>query len=59
MYNFIEKTNIISPLANSFFVTFNEEYEQDLYEKGIDNILGRYGNIKDLWKSGMFDWTGY
>ena len=47
------------PLANAFFEVFDEEYEKDLYEDGIDKILGPYGNVKDLWKSGMFDWTGY
>jgi hypothetical protein len=59
LYNFIEKTNLVYPLANNFFVTFSEEYEQEIYEKTIDNIIGQYGNVKDLWRSGLFDWTGY
>lgn len=59
LYNFIEKSNIIYPLANAFFASFGSEYEKNLYEHRIDKILGPYGNIKDLWKSGMFDWTSY
>lgn len=59
LYNFVEKSNLVYPLANSFFISFGEEYEKELAQKGIDNILGKYGNIKDLWKSGMFDWTSY
>jgi hypothetical protein len=38
---------------------FDEKYEQHLYEKNIDNIIGKYGNIKNLWNNGLFDWTGY
>jgi type I restriction-modification system DNA methylase subunit len=38
---------------------FDEKYEQKLYEKNIDNIIGKYGNIKNLWNSNLFDWTGY
>ena len=59
LYNFIEKSNIEYPLAEAFFNTFSEEYEKELYEKGIDNIIGKYGNIKNTWRSGMFDWTSY
>lgn len=59
LYNFVEKLNVVYPLANSFFVAFGPEYDTDLYENGIDNILGKLGNVKDLWKSGMLDWTGY
>ena len=59
LYNFVEKSNIAYPLANNFFISFTEEYEKDLCKLGIDNILGNHGNIKDLWKSGLFDWTSY
>lgn len=59
LYNFVEKSNLVYPLANNFFISFGEDYEKELYEKGIDNVLGKFGNIKNLWKSGMFDWTGY
>lgn len=59
LYNFIEKSNVVYPLAQAFFVAFTEEYEKELYEKGIDNIIGQYGNIKNAWKSGLFDWTSY
>lgn len=59
LYNFVEKSNIIYPLANNFFVTFDEQYENNLYKKTIDDIIGKYGNVKDLWKHGMFDWTSY
>lgn len=59
LYNFVEKSNLVYPLANNFFISFGEDYEKELYEKGIDNLLGKFGNIKNLWKSGMFDWTGY
>lgn len=59
LYNFVEKSNIIYPLANNFFISFTDEYEKEMYEKGIDNILGQYGNVKETWKSGLFDWTSY
>lgn len=59
LYNFIEKSNIEYPLAEAFFNSFSEEYEKELYEKGIDNIIGQYGNIKNAWKSELFDWTSY
>jgi hypothetical protein len=59
LFNFIEKTNLIYPLINSFYSVFDEKYEQKLYEKNIDNIIGKYGNIKNLWNSNLFDWTGY
>jgi hypothetical protein len=36
-----------------------ETYEYDLYSKTIDDIIGDYGNIINLWKTGLFDWTGY
>lgn len=28
LYNFIEKSNFIYPLANNFFISFSEDYEQ-------------------------------
>lgn len=59
LYNFVEKSNLLYPLANNFFIAFHESYEKELISKGIDNILGQYGNVKNTWKSGLFDWTGY
>ena len=59
MYNFVEKSTITYPLASNFFVMFSNYYERELYSVGIDNMLGKFGNIKDLWKNGMFDWTSY
>lgn len=59
LYNFIEKTNLVYPLANSFFQVFSPDYEHEIYTKGLDNLFGQNGNIKDLWKNGMLDWTGY
>lgn len=59
LYNFVEKSTITYPLASNFFVMFSNYYERELYSVGIDNMLGKFGNIKDLWKNGMFDWTSY
>lgn len=50
---------MLYPLANNFFISFSDEYEGNLVKKGIDNILGQYGNVKNIWKSGLFDWTSY
>lgn len=59
LYNFIEKSNLAYPLANTFFISFTTEYEKELVSIGLDNIIGKQGNIINLWKYGMFDWTGY
>lgn len=59
LYNFVEKSMLTYPLASNFFVMFSDYYERQIYSIGIDNMLGRFGNIKDLWKNGMFDWTSY
>lgn len=59
LYNFVEKSNIAYPLANNFFVAFGKEYEMDLYKTGIDEIVGKYGNVINTWKSQLFDWTSY
>jgi len=59
LYNFVEKSNLVHPLANNFFVAFGDEYEAEIVSKGLDNIIGQYGNVKNIWKSGLFDWTSY
>lgn len=59
LYNFIEKLNVVYPLAETFFITFTKDYEKELIEKGLDNLIGKYGNVINLWKYGMFDWSGY
>ena len=59
LYNFVEKSNVAYPLANTFFVAFSERYEAELVEKGLDDMIGKHGNVINLSKHGMFDWTGY
>ena len=59
LYNFVEKLNVLYPLVEAFFITFTKDYERELIEKGIDNLIGKYGNVINLWKYGMFDWSGY
>lgn len=59
LYNFVEKSTITYPLASNFFAMFSDYYEREIYSIGIDNMLGKFGNIKELWKNGMFDWTSY
>ena len=59
LYNFVEKLNVLYPLVEAFFITFTKDYGRELIEKGIDNLIGKYGNVINLWKYGMFDWSGY
>jgi len=59
LYNFVEKSKLSYPIANSFYLAFTQHYEQDLVDLGLDNIIGKYGNIINLWKSDLYDWSGY
>lgn len=59
LYNFVEVNKLEYPLANTFFIAFNEDYEKQLVEMGLDSMIGKYGNITNLSKHGMLDWTGY
>ena len=59
LFNFVKKTNLGYPIANLFHLAFSQNYEQELIDIGIDNLIGKYGNIINLWKYGMYDWSGY
>ena len=55
LYNFVEVNKLEYPLANTFFIAFNEDYEKQLVEIGLDSMIGKYGNITNLSKHGMLD----
>lgn len=59
LYNFVEKSNLSYPIANSFHLAFTSNYEQELASLCLDEIVGKYGNVINLWKSDLYDWSGY
>ena len=59
LYNFVEYTNVAYPLANTFYASFTEDYEKQLIEDKIDNIVGIYGNPINVAKYDYKLWNGY
>ena len=59
LYNFIEQSDTVYPLANTFYVSFLEDYEQHLLDIGLDNIIGKYGNPINVAHYDIRLWNGY
>lgn len=59
LFNFVEKSNFVYPVANLFYNAISEGYEQQLVADKIDTVIGKCGQTLDAWKTNSYDYSGY
>lgn len=59
LYNFIESTDIIETIKNSFYGESTSEAINKLTIKNINQVIGNYGEVLDLYINNLNTYHGY
>ena len=59
IYNFIEHDPIAHPIENAFYGNANEDLIYELQTTNISVYLEQYGNLRRIWRNGIYDYSGY
>ena len=59
LWNFVEATGVRDIVSRAFDGLLNEKLERLEIHKHIDNIIGEFGQIVNIWQNNTTDSTGY